>query len=388
MAASAQQLSLSYSRISSGILLCFLPASRRTALSKEEPKYMINVGLVGFGFAGRVFHAPIISAVPGLKLRAVVQRTGDDAGRLYPSAAQVRSMDELLAIDEMKLVVIATPNTSHFPLAKQCLLAGRDVVIDKPFAPTYAEAAELVELAEQRGRLLTIYQNLRSNGDFRTIRQLVQSGRFGRIALYEAHFDRYRLQLRPGAWRERPEAGSGVFFDLGVHLIDQAMTLFGTPQAITADIRIERDGGQVDDSFDVMLHYANMRALLRASMIAIAPDLRFVVRGERGAFVKYGIDPQEEALKRGETPRDDTWGREAREKWGVFYSPQNEGIAAETIPTLPGDYRLFYANVRDAILGKASIDVTHRQMLDAMYALELAKESNSQQRTLKWNHAR
>jgi predicted dehydrogenase len=349
---------------------------------------MINVGLVGFGFAGRVFHAPIISAVPGLKLRAIVQRSGDDAGRLYPSATQVRSLDDLLAIDEIKLIVIATPNTSHCPLAKQCLLAGRDVVIDKPFAPTYDEAAELVELAQQRGRLLTIYQNLRSNGDFRTIRQLLESDRFGRIALYEAHFDRYRLQLRPGAWRERPEAGSGVFFDLGVHLIDQAMTLFGPPPSITADIRIERDGAQVDDSFDVVLHYPRMRALLRASMIAVAPDLRFVVRGERGAFVKYGTDPQEEALKRGEVPRDDTWGREAREKWGVLYSPQNDSVSAETIPTLPGDYRLFYANVRDTILGKASIDVTHRQMLDVMYALELAKESSRQRRTLEWDRTR
>src|SRR6185312_14062404 len=337
---------------------------------------MINVGLVGFGFAGRVFHAPIISEVPGLKLRAIVQRSGDDAGRIYGAGTQVRSLDDLLAIDEIKLVVIATPNPSHCPLAKQCLLAGRDVVIDKPFAPTYAEAAELVELAQQRGRLLTIYQNLRSNGDFRTIRSLVESNRFGRIALYEAHFDRYRLQLRPGAWRERPDAGSGIFFDLGVHLIDQAMTLFGPPAAIAADIRIERDAAQVDDSFDVVLHYPRMRALLRASMIAVAPDLRFVVRGEQGAFVKYGIDPQEEALKRGELPRDDTWGREARDKWGVLYTPQNDSVSAETIPTLPGDYRLFYANVRDAILGKASIDVTHRQMLDVMYALELAKESS------------
>lgn len=349
---------------------------------------MINVGLVGFGFAGRVFHAPIISAVPGLKLRAIVQRSGDDAERLYPGAAQVRSLEELLAIDEIKLAVIATPNPSHCPLAKQCLLAGRDVVIDKPFAPTYAEAAELVELAQQRGRLLTIYQNLRSNGDFRTIRQLIESGRFGRIALYEAHFDRYRLQLRPGAWRERPEAGSGVFFDLGVHLIDQAMTLFGPPLAITADIRIERDGAQVDDSFDVVLQYARMRALLRASMIAVAPDLRFVVRGEGGAFVKHGIDPQEAALKRGEVPRDDTWGREAREKWGVLYSPQIDSVSAETIPTLPGDYRLFYANVRDAILGTSAIEVTHRQMLDVMHALELAKESSGQKRTLEWGRTR
>jgi scyllo-inositol 2-dehydrogenase (NADP+) len=348
---------------------------------------MVNVALIGFGFAGRVFHAPVISAVPGLNLRAILQRSGDDAASLYPKARVVKSVDELLAIDDIRLVVIATPNISHYPLAKQCLLANRDVVIDKPFTTTHAEAAELVELAEQRGQLFTVYQNLRFNGDFRTVKELVRSQRLGRIALYEAHFDRYRLQLRPGAWREKREPGSGVFFDLGVHLIDQAMLLFGRPQAISADIRVERDGAQVDDAFDVVLRYPRMRAMLRAGMIALAPDLRFIVRGEKGAFVKHGIDPQEEALKRGEMPRDDSWGREAREKWGTLYAPQDGTIAAEKIATLPGDYRLFYANVRDAILGKSSIEVTHEQMLDVMRALELAVESSRTGRTLSWSQS-
>jgi predicted dehydrogenase len=345
---------------------------------------MIDVGLVGFGFAGRVFHAPVISAVPGLRLRAIVQRSGNEAGAAYPQAQILKSVDELLAIDDIRLVVIATPNTSHFSLTKQCLLTGRDLVVDKPFTTTLSEAMELVELARQRGRLLTVYQNLRFNGDFRTIRGLVESGRFSRIALYESHFDRYRLQLRPGAWREKTEPGSGVFFDLGVHLIDQAMVLFGVPEALTADIRIERDGAAVDDAFDVVLHYAKTRAICRASVIAIAPDLRFIVRGERAAFVKYGIDPQEEALRRGELPRDETWGREAESKWGTLYSASGDTIAAENVPTLPGDYRLFYANVRDAILGKASPEVTHEQMLNVMFALELAHESSRRRCTLEW----
>jgi predicted dehydrogenase len=345
---------------------------------------MINVGLVGFGFAGKVFHAPVISAVPGLQLRAIVQRSGDDAGALYPNARIVRSVEELLAMDEIQLVVVATPNTSHFPMARQCLVAGRDVVVDKPFTTTYAEAEELVALAKQKGRLLTVYQNLRFNGDFRTIRKLVEANRLGRVAFYEAHFDRYRLQLRSDAWREKAEPGSGVFFDLGVHLIDQAMVLFGRPQAISADIRIERAGAAVDDAFDVVLHYPRMRALLRATMLAANADLRFVVRGEQGAFMKYGIDPQEAALKRGEMPTEDRWGRESESKWGTLYSPSGDSPVAEAIPTLPGDYRLFYSNVRDAILGKASPEVTHDQMLDAMYALELAQESSRRRCTLEW----
>lgn len=349
---------------------------------------MIDTALVGFGFAGRVFHVPFISAVPGLRLRAILQRRGDDAATLYPQIQLVRSMDELLRIDEIKLVVIATPNTSHYPLAKQCLLAGRDVVVDKPFTTTYAEAVELIELARQKGRLLTVYQNLRCNGDFRTIRELLASGRLGRIALYEAHFDRYRLQMRAGAWREQSQPGSGVFFDLGVHLIDQAMVLFGLPDAITADIRIERKEAVVDDAFDVILHYPQTRALLRASMIALAPDVRFIVRGEKGAFIKHGIDPQEPALQRGELPQDESWGREPSEKWGVLYTPKGEDVSAETIPTLPGDYRLFYSNVRDAILGKAQIDVSHEQMLNVMNALELAQESSRRRCTVDWKPIR
>ena len=345
---------------------------------------MVNVGLVGFGFAGRVFHAPIISAVPGLKLRAILQRSGNEAAATYPNAALVRSVDELLAIPEISLVVIATPNTTHYSLARQCLLAEKDVVVDKPFTTTYSEANELVRLARERGRLLTVYQNRRFDGDFRAIRNLITAGQLGRIVLFETHFDRYRMELRPGAWRERPEPGSGIFFDLGVHLLDQALLLFGPPQALTADVRIEREGAQVDDAFDVVLHYPRMRSVLRASMIALAPDLRFLLRGENGAYVKRGVDPQENALKRGETPRDDTWGREEREKWGVLYKPDNDNIAAETIPTHPGNYCLFYANVRDAILGKTQICVTHEQMLDVMRAIELAQESSGQGRTVEW----
>lgn len=341
---------------------------------------MINVGLVGFGFAGRVFHAPMISSVAGLNLRAIVQRRGDDASSLYSNATQVRSVEELLAIPEIQLVVIATPNTSHYSLAKQCLIAGKDVVVDKPFTTTYAEATELVDLARQRGRLLTVYQNRRFDGDFRTISDLLAKNRLGRIVLFESHFDRYRLELRPDAWRERPEAGSGIFFDLGVHLLDQALLLFGPPEAITADIRIERRGGQVDDAFDVLLHYSQMRALLRASMIALAPDLRFLVRGETAAYVKHGIDPQEEVLKRGEVPGADSWGKEKQQSWGLLQSLDG----SERVETEPGDYRLFYQNVRDAILGKSEITITHEQMLNVMHGVELVRRSSEERRTVKW----
>ena len=201
---------------------------------------MIDVGLIGFGFAGRTFHAPFIRAVPGLRLAAIVQRHDSDAAEKYPDVRVVQGVGELLAISSVHLVVIATPNATHFDLARQCLLAGRNVIVDKPFTTTYSEAAELVELAVRQQRLLSVYHNRRWDGDFLTLQNLRNNEKLGKPVLFESHFDRFRPQLRPGAWRERAEPGSGVLFDLGPHLIDQALILFGTPQAICADIRIER----------------------------------------------------------------------------------------------------------------------------------------------------
>ncbi len=345
---------------------------------------MIDVGLIGFGFAGRTFHAPVISAVEGLRLAAILQRQGSEAEQAYPAARIVRTLDELLAIDSIRLVVIATPNTTHFNLAKQCLLAGRDVVIDKPFATTYAEASELVELARQKQRLLSVYQNRRWDGDFLTLRGLLEESKLGRVVLFESHFDRFRPQLKPNAWREHPEPGSGVLFDLGPHLIDQSIQLFGVPDAITADVRIERDGASVDDAFDVVLHYPRMRALLRAGVLVSTPTPRFAVQGTQGGYLKYGLDPQEDALKRGETPTGEFWGFEAPERWGTLLTAQGDSFVREQLPTKPGDYRQYYANVRDAILRETELAVTPTDALHVMRALELARESSRSRRTIPW----
>jgi len=345
---------------------------------------MIDVGLVGFGFAGRTFHAPVIAAVEGLRLAAILQRHGSEAENAYPDARPVRNLDELLAIDTIRLVVIATPNTTHFDLAKQCLLAGRDVVIDKPFATTYAEAAELVDLANRKQRLLSVYQNRRFDGDFVTLQRLLADHKLGRVVLFESHFDRFRPQLKDDAWRERPEPGSGVLFDLGPHLIDQAMVLFGEPEAISADLRIERDGASVDDAFDVVLHYPRMRALLRAGLLVSTPTPRFVVHGTQSGYLKCGLDPQEEALKRGERPSGEFWGYEAPERWGTLLVAQGDVLATEQLPTAPGDYRQYYQNVRDAILGNARLAVTAEQALRVMRAIELAVDSNRRRCVVPW----
>ncbi len=342
----------------------------------------IQVGLVGFGIAGRYFHAPVINAVSGLRLAAIVQRSGNTAAETCPDLHVVRSVEDLLAIDEIGLVVVATPNTTHAVIARRCLEAGRHVIIDKPIATTSSEAGPLIELARQAGRLLGVYHNRRWDGDFLTIRRLLADGACGRPVMFESHFDRYRPGLRPAAWRERAEPGSGVLFNLGSHLVDQAVALFGLPEAVTADVRLEREGAAADDAFDVMLHYPQMRALLRGTMLACQPGPRFVLHGTDGTYVKHHVDPQEERLKGGETAGAAGWGEEPPERWGVLTRCPHGEVIREPVATEAGDYRRYYENIRDAIHGRATLAVTPEQALDVVRLLEVAQESSRHRRTL------
>src|SRR5207247_6827422 len=342
---------------------------------------MLNVGLVGFGFAGKTLHAPVIRVVEGLCLTTIVQRHGGGApDPRYADVELVRSVDELLA-RTVDLVVIATPNTSHHPIARQCLLAGRHVVIDKPFTTTVAEAEELVRLGRGRRRVLSAYRSRRYVADFVTLQQLLSGGALGRVVIFESHFDRFRPQLKPTAWREQPQPGAGIWFDLGAHLLDQALVLFGIPEAISADIRSEREGAVADDAFDVTLRYPHMRALLRASMLAAAPGPTFAVHGTTGSFIKYGLDPQEQALKSGHTPDEANWDVEPPEMYGKLTTPEG----TRTIPTIPSSFTHYYENVRDAILGKAQLAVTPEQARNVMRGLELAVASSQQRCVLAWS---
>jgi len=346
---------------------------------------MIDVGLIGFGLAGRAFHAQVIRATPGLRLAAIVQRHGNEAADKYPDVRVVRSVEELLDIREVRLVLIATPNETHAPIARQCLETGRDVVVDKPFATTLKEAADLVELARKCGRLITVYQNRRYDGDFQAIRQIVADGTLGRIVRFETNYDRFRPDLKPGAWRERVGPGTGILFDIAPHLIDHALVLFGLPEAVTADIRMERSVAVVDDSFDVMLRYpGGMRAVLRSTMLAVTPRPRFVLHGTRGSFVKQTFDPQEINLRRGYIPEDGPWGGEPEEDWGVLTTVENDAVTKRSVPSATSDYRDYYANVRDAILGRAALAVTPEHALDVMRVLEMAQESSRTRCTIAW----
>ncbi len=337
---------------------------------------IIPVGLVGFGIAGRTFHAPVIRAVPGLRLTCIVQRTGDSANEKYPDVRVVRTIDELLADKTIRLVVIATPNDSHFDLARRCLVAGRDVVVDKPFTNTFRDAQELDQLARSEGRLLSVYQNRRWDGDFLTLRKLIGAGALGRLALFESHYDRYRLARRANQWREATGPGSGVLFDIGPHLVDQALALFGMPQAIAADVRIEREDAVVDDAFDIMLRYPKLSVLLRATMLACTPRPRFVLNGTFGTYIKHGMDPQEDALKAGGQPGTPGWDEEDESRWGILTLAGENGTVRAPVRTEPGDYREFYANVRDAILLRAPLAITARHGAQVIRLLELARESS------------
>jgi predicted dehydrogenase len=261
-------------------------------------------------------------------------------------------------------------------------------VIDKPFATSSAEAAAVTAVAARCGRLLSVFHNRRWDGDFLTVQALLDAGTCGRIVFFESRFDRYRLEPRPGSWRERPEPGSGVLFDLGSHLIDQALVLFGMPEAITADVGIERDGVVADDAFEVTLHYRRLRARLGATMLAAAPSPRFAVRGTAGSFVKRGVDPQEAALRAGKMPESAGWGEDGEEHWGVLTRPSSTGSRQEEpVRTLPGDYRRYYENVRDAVRGVAPLAVTPEQAATVVRFIGLALLSSREGRTVPvgWN---
>ena len=346
---------------------------------------MIDVGLIGFGLGGKAFHAPVIAAVEGLRLAAVLQRHENTAAEIYPGVKIVRTIEEILSIESIKLVAISTPNDSHYSCVKACLEAGRDVVVDKPFTTTLTEAKELAKLARMRGRLLTVYQERRLDGDFATLKKLIANGELGRPVHYEETFDRCRAQVRD-SWKEKVGPGCGVFWDLAPHLIDHALVLFGEPEALLADLRLERDGARNVDAFDVTFYYASgFRAVMSSSTLAPVARPHFRVRGTRGEFIKQGLDPQEALLRAGQPMGGPSWGLEKPEEWGTLSVVEGEQkILPRKVESARGDYRAFYENVRDVMLRKTKPLVTLDEALRVMYALELSEVSSGQRAVLPW----
>jgi predicted dehydrogenase len=351
------------------------------AEAQEKP---IRVGVAGFGLAGRIFHAAAIDAVPGLELAAIAQPSRTAAAAAYPRLRVVGSVEELLEDPSIRLIAVATPNRSHFSVARSCLLADRDVVVDKPFALNSGEAAELIRLARSRRRLLSVYQNRRWDGDYRTLCRLLHEGVLGRPVFFESRYDRFRPQPNLNRWRENGEPGGGILLDRGPHLLDQALKCFGLPDSLWADVRIEREGGRIDDAFDICLRYSQsgLLAWLRATVVALGPGPRFTIHGTRGSFVKGGMDPQEEFLRAGNLYAASPWGADPEERWGELTLDRDGKPERRRLPTEIGDYRGYYANVRDALLGRAALEVTPLQAWHTMRVLEMAEESSAQRREL------
>lgn len=344
----------------------------------------INTALVGFGSSARIYNAPFIHANPRFNLTKVVERHHKHSKEVYPYVQVVRSLDELLEDPSVQLVVITTPNTLHYPQAKQALEAGKHVIVEKPFTINSKEADELIDLAHSKGLLLSVFQNRRWDGDFLTVKEIIKKGFLGRLVEFESHFEVFRNYLRPGAWREEPEPGSGVLYDLGPHLIDQALVLFGLPKEITAFIEIQRDNAQTNDRFKLMMHYENLRVTLMAGLLAREAGPRYLLHGTQGSFIKYGLDPQEEALKQGKSPLEPDWGVESSDRWGKLNSTL-QGLHVESkIETQVGNHQGYYDDIYDAIINKREPAVKPVHARNIIRVIELALESSKRKCTVEF----
>lgn len=334
----------------------------------------IGVALIGYGYAGKTFHAPLLEACPELTLQLVVSRDAAKVHADLPHVQVVSSVDQALSDAQIALVVIASPNDSHFPIARAALLAGKAVVVDKPFTLTLAEGQELVALAQRLGLLLSVFHNRRWDSDFLTLRQLLAEGRLGPVHRIQSRFDRYRPEVRQ-RWREQAGAGSGLWFDLAPHLLDQALQLFGPPTRLWADIRTVRTGAETDDEFLAVLDYGQLRVELGASMLCPQPAPRWQVSAVAGSYRKQCVDPQEARFKAGERPQgSDCWGVD-EDAGQITWVTAGGDLEAQPLTQLAGDYPAYYAAVAAALMSGGANPVSGAEALAVMQWLELGYHS-------------
>ncbi len=337
----------------------------------------IRAALVGYGSVAEKMHAPLIDACPDLELTAVVERRSNKCVEKFPNVKTFRSLEELLDADIADLICITTPNEFHFPMAKQCLLARKHVVVDKPVTIHSWEAEELQKIALEKGLLCSVFHNRRYDGDFRTLQKLVAEKTLGRLVYLESHFDRFRPQVSEN-WREKDVPGNGITYDLGVHLIDQIALLFGAPESIFADIQKQRKNALSDDYFDISLFYSGFKARVTAGVLVNVDTPKFLLLGEKGSYQKFYLDVQEQAFKEGRKPVGENWGIEPAERWGKLYF-ENE---TRPLPTERGDYRIFYQNVADAITKGSPLQVTLPQTILVLKLIEAAFRSAKEGRKI------
>jgi scyllo-inositol 2-dehydrogenase (NADP+) len=334
----------------------------------------LNVALLGYGFASKTFHAPLLVNVPGLRLSHIVSSDSAKVHRDYKDIAVLAKAEEAFALPEVDVIVIATPNVTHFDLARKALTAGKHVVVDKPFTNTVSDGMELIKLARSKGQVLSVFQSRRWDGDFLTLRKLLADGALGKVALFESHYDRYRPEPRQ-RWREQAGAGSGIWFDLGPHIIDQTLQLFGPPEAIYADLEMQRPLGHTIDYFHVIFRYGKSRAILHGASLVVAESPRFIVHGATGSFTKFGMDTQEESLKRGDIPGSPGWGSDPT--MGTLITKKEDGFETRQVPNIPGNYLGYYEGLRDAIVSGGPNPVTAEDGLEVINVIETAVKSSA-----------
>ncbi|GLX66155.1 oxidoreductase [Paenibacillus glycanilyticus] len=341
----------------------------------------INVGIVGFGLSGQVFHAPIIQAVEGMEIAKVVSSNPEKVKQHLPKVEVASSLEELLSDESIDLVVITSPNQTHYDYAKQALLAGKHVVVEKPFVNTSEEARDLIETARQQGKLLSVYQNRRWDNDFLTVKSLIEAGELGEIASYEAHYDRYRPQVSE-RWREQAGPGSGMLYDLGAHLIDQALHLFGKPDSVYADLMPQRAGSEVTDYFHLILTYGTKRVILHSGSIVMQHGPKFQVHGSQGSFVKYGLDSQEDMLRKGGLPGQPEWGQDLEQHYGELTVMVDGKSETRKVKTLQGSYERFYERMAEAIINHKPVPVEAEDAWNTIRIIELAMQSSEEKRVV------
>lgn len=331
---------------------------------------------MGYGKSAKHFHIPLIRASDQFELITILQGAKRDAREDYPMLNFAEDLDELLQMSEVDFVIIGTPNHLHFEQAEKCLRAGKHVMVEKPFTITTDEADRLIEIASEVNRCLTVFQSKRWDGDYLTVKKLIKQGALGKLLEFENNYPRYRQLYSHEVWKEKAIPGAGVFYDLSPHLIDQSLQLFGMPESLYADIRKQR-GGEAEDWFEIHLYYRDLRVTLRAGMLVSDPLPKYILRGDKGSFVKRHMDSQEQQLAAGKDPSSDQWGIEPESKWGVLYRI-DDGVRSEVnVESERGDYPGFYRQLGDALQKGTPPPVKATEARDVMYVIEKAIESSS-----------
>lgn len=339
----------------------------------------LKVGLVGFGLSGETFHSPFYQRLEEFELTAVLSSKPEKVHKKFPNAHVVSEFDQVISDPDVDLVVITTPTETHYSFAKQALLAGKHVVVEKPFTTHADEAVELIRIAEEKGKRLSVFQNRRWDNDFLTLKSIIESGALGEINFYESHFDRYRPTV-VNRWKEQNLPGAGILYDLGSHLIDQALHLFGLPETVYGDVQIQREGGQVEDYFHIILSYGKLRVILHTGSIVKSNGPRFQVHGSKGSFIKYGLDSQEGQLRQGKGPGDSLWGNDDPEQYGELTLNVGDLSLNGKVETLTGSYESFYHGLYESITANKPVPVSPVDALHVIQVIESVRLSSKEKR--------